>query len=334
MTRTTITVAWPTVPGAPGYDLFKNGTKVSSTKAATSASFSVANGDKLEIRAQAPAPPPPPSGVLTGTHWAEPADMATLAQVGYGFAVTNVAPGDVSGAKAKLDGAQAAGLKLIIGLYAFGGPEPYTLKSDGTWTIPQASIDVLNYLHSRESLVLAFFGMNEPYWEGPNGTDPCGAYSAANLRQLRTQLKAIWPTIKVYHDIGWPSQWGHGGSIWQTCIGTKYDDQTGVADYVGIWGYPFNNGGYDKAANLAIFQRESAFVINQMKALPAWLGQTFEQGSETYPTPVQLKDWNSTMRANMPPGALLSWYVWRQPDVYTDWLANHSEDWPLTVATT
>ena len=84
--------------------------------------------------AEAP-PPPPPSGILTGTHWAETNDYATLKGIGYGFAVTNVAPGDVSGAQRKLDAAKAAGIRLVIGLYAFGGPEPYTLKTDGTWAV-------------------------------------------------------------------------------------------------------------------------------------------------------------------------------------------------------
>ena len=56
------------------------------------------------------------------THWPDVSDYSQLKSIGYGFAVTNVAPGDVAGAKAKLDAAHNAGIKLIIGLYAFGGP--------------------------------------------------------------------------------------------------------------------------------------------------------------------------------------------------------------------
>ena len=42
--------------------------------------------------------------------------------IGYGFAVTNVAPETAPGCEAELDAAHNAGIKLIIGLYAFGGP--------------------------------------------------------------------------------------------------------------------------------------------------------------------------------------------------------------------
>lgn len=59
MTKETISVQWPPVPGSPGYDLFENGKKVSSTKR-TTAKFGVAAGDKVKIASQ--APPAPPSG--------------------------------------------------------------------------------------------------------------------------------------------------------------------------------------------------------------------------------------------------------------------------------
>lgn len=53
----TITVAWPSVPGAISYDLYKNGAKVSSTKV-TSARFSVLPADVIKIVAVTAAPPP------------------------------------------------------------------------------------------------------------------------------------------------------------------------------------------------------------------------------------------------------------------------------------
>ena len=154
-----------------------------------------------------------PSPELTGLR---PRTTRNSKSIGYGFAVTNVAPGDVAGAKAKLDAAHNAGLKLIIGLYAFGGPQPYTLNGDGTWTFSQGAIDVIRYLATRQSDILAFFGFNEPYWTGPDGTtNKCGFYSAAQLRQFRTQVQAIWPGAKIYHDIGWPSEWAPGGDLLQ-----------------------------------------------------------------------------------------------------------------------
>jgi hypothetical protein len=61
--RATITIEWPPIPGAPGYDLFENGRKVASTTK-PSARFSVGSGGGVEIRAQlAPVPTPTPPAV-------------------------------------------------------------------------------------------------------------------------------------------------------------------------------------------------------------------------------------------------------------------------------
>jgi hypothetical protein len=272
-----------------------------------------------------------PAAALTGTHWAETADYPQLKSIGYGFAVTNVAPGDIAGAKAKLDAAHNAGIKLIIGLYSFGGPEPYTLNSDGTWTFSQGSIDVIKYLATRQADILAFFGFNEPYWTGPTGNNECGYYSAAQLRQFRTQVQAIWPGAKIYQDIGWPSEWAPGGSFYNAypCIGNKYADATGVADYVGVWDYPFGST-YDKARALARLSKETGYVINSMHATPVWLAQSFSDG-DPFPTSAQILDWNCAVRKALPAGSLISWYVWRQ-EIYNDTLANHPEDWADTTA--
>jgi hypothetical protein len=282
-----------------------------------------------------------PSGAAqTGTYWADTSDYATLGLIGMGYAVKNVAPGDVAGAKAALDAAHAASIKLIIGLYSFGGPEPYTINADGTWNFTAGAVQVIQYLASRPNDVLAFFGMNEPYWEDQAGRntkmDGCGVFSAAELRQFRAQVQQIGPGLKVYQDIGWPSEWssksvGDPDSVWKSCVGTKYDDQSGVADYVGIWAYPVESGGYDanKSLSIARFNRESNFVINNIHATPVWLGQSFDDGAG-YPTDAQIKDWNCSMRAIMPAGALLSWYVWANQ--YPDFLKNHPSQWPLVEA--
>jgi hypothetical protein len=280
----------------------------------------------------------PPSAWLTppvetGTHWANTSDYKNLASLGYGFSITNVEPGHVAAAKAKLDAAAAAGMKLIIGLYAFDGPPPYTLNPDGTWTFSQGSVAVINYLKTRPNDVLAFFGMNEPYWDGPNGTNQCGVYSAANLRQFRSQIQAMAPGLKVYQDIGWPREWAPGGEFANnySCLGDKYADQKGVADYVGIWDYPFTPKGYEKGSALARMTRESNYVINSMDATPVWLAQSFSGDDQVFPTNEQLRDWNCAIRRAVPPSALISWYVWRQ-DIYPDVLADHPEDWQATTA--
>ena len=58
-----------------------------------------------------------------------------------------------------------------------------------------------------------------------------------------------------------------------SCIGNKYADQTGVADYVGVYDYPFKTSGYTKAQGLARLAKETGFVINSMHAVPVWLDQ-------------------------------------------------------------
>ena len=104
-----------------------------------------------------------PAAHLTGTHWPDSNEYAKLKQIGYGFAITNVHPGDIAEARAKLDAAKAAGIRLIIGIYAFGGPEPYVWNGSG-WTISAAAQQSLDYFETRESEILALFGYNEPYW--------------------------------------------------------------------------------------------------------------------------------------------------------------------------
>ena len=80
--------------------------------------------------------------------------------------------------------------------------------------------------------------------------------------------------------------------------------------------------------------KETSYVINSMHATPVWLGQAFALPSdgEVFPTQAQLLDWNCSVRQALPAGALISWYVWREPGLYTDTLANHPEDWADTTA--
>ena len=89
-------------------------------------------------------------------------NLSTYKQIGYGFDVATVDPNSPSSWPGILDAAQANGLKLIVGAY----PEPYSY-SNGQWTISAAGRNLLNYLASRSSLVLALFVFNEPYWINP-----------------------------------------------------------------------------------------------------------------------------------------------------------------------
>lgn len=356
VTQTSLALVWSASSdnvATVGYDVYRSGTKVSTVTSpsssqtglacGTSYTFAVAAFDAAGNRsaqaqltaasAACSSPAPASSGQLTGTHWAQPSEYNTLRNIGYGFAITNVAPGDLAGAKAKLDAAKAAGIKLIIGLYAFGGPEPYSY-ANGQWAMTQAAQDSLNYFKSRESEILAFFGFNEPYWTNQftGQTDQCGAHSAAQLRAFRDKIRTVWPGAKIFHDLGWPSEWAPGGDFYgaYSCIGSKYADATGVADYVGIWDYPFQGTSYNRTEGIERVKKESAYVINSMGAIPVSLGQSMTEGSTPWPTKAQLQDWNCAMRAALPPQALISWYAWRQ-EIYNDYLVNHPDYWPLTT---
>jgi hypothetical protein len=266
---------------------------------------------------------------MTGTHWGEPADMRHYKRLGYEFAVRAVDPRNPREWRRELDAAKANGLKLLIGAH----PEPYSLVA-GRWTISQAGVRLLRYLRSRSKLVLALFVYNEPYWVNPftGRTDPCGALSARRLRSLRTTIREVWPGAQIYHDIGRPSQWAPGGSLHEQypCIGDKYANAAGVADYVGAWYFPFRESGYRRSEGLAVLARETAHITRHMRAKTVWLTQAHACCEDlVWPSNAELVNWNCAVRSALPRGSLVSWYPWRQEE-YEDYLAHHPEQWRLT----
>ncbi|MCC7497126.1 MAG: hypothetical protein IT160_06090 [Bryobacterales bacterium] len=276
-------------------------------------------------------PTVPAAVVETGTHWANPSDYADLHQLGYQFVVTALSTRRDSW-KATFDAAEANGLKLIAGLY----PPPYSLSPAG-WSITPAGVDFLKYAASRANVVKAVFVYNEPYWVNPfsGSTNICGALSAAELRSLRSAIRDIWPEAAIFHDIGQPGAWAPGGWLRaQTpCIADKYADATGVADYVGIWSYPFDHEGYHRAESREILQREISYVTARMQAQPIVDMQAFRCANcgeaGRWPSFSEMKDWNGAVRALGPHA--VSWYPWRQA-AYDDYLANHPEMWEATTA--
>ncbi len=283
------------------------------------------------LAAPNPLPVVTPAVVETGTHWASPSDYADLHNLGYQFVITVLGTRRDTW-KATFDAAEANGLKLIIGLY----PAPYSYGPGG-WSITRDGVDFLNYAASRPNLMKALFVYNEPYWVDPfsGATNICGAVPAAQLRGLRSTIRAVWPDAKIFHDIGQPGAWAPGGWLRAEtpCLADKYADATGVADYVGIWSYPFDLAGYHRTEALATLQREIAYVTTQMQAQPIVDMQAFRCdncGEATrWPSFFEMKDWNAAVRCLGPQA--ISWYPWRQ-DAYDDYLANHPEMWPATTA--
>jgi len=284
----------------------------------------------------ATSPVKPNSAILTGTHWAEVEDFPTLKRIGYDFAVVDFPRDDPGSWEEGLNHAGRAGLKLIAGLW----PPPYTHNKDGSWTIQPPGIAFLKALEAHEQSVLALFVYNEPISSDPNPDGQqyeCGFYSGADLRRLRSTIQSVWPSAKVYHDLGDPSSWAPGGDWWQEkrqCIGNKYADLSGVADYVGIWDYPFEIGkGFQKQASLNTLKREMDFVSRSMQPAKVVLdAQSFASRSEhnRWPSPSEMREYNCALRQLS--AQFISWYPWRQRGRYDDYLVNHKDYWPLTVA--
>ena len=268
---------------------------------------------------------------LTGAHWGSVSDLGTFRRIGYGFDVTTLDPTDPASWPRLLRAARAKGLKLIVGAY----PLPYSFAG-GRWSISAAGIRLLHFLDRHSTNVLALYVFDEPYWSNPltGAASACGELTAADLRSLRTTIRSVWPGAKIYQDLGWPREWAPGGSLADDhpCIDRKYADQTGVADYVGVWDYPFEPGGYRKTRALRTLERETRYVVQAMHATPVWLGQAAATSTSlVFPTQAQLLDWNCAVRRALPAGSLISWYVWRQ-DSYRDVLADHPDDWTSTTA--
>jgi len=267
--------------------------------------------------------------VETGTHWPGVSDFPRLKSLGYSFVVTTL-DGNPSNWATTFDAAERSGLKLIVGIYN----PPYTL-TNGTWTITPTGQSFVRYAQSRASLVKALFVFNEPYWVDPftYKTSACGQLTAADLRALRLEIRKLWPEAKIFHDIGAPQAWAPGGNVHKenACVGNKYLDQTGVADLVGVWFYPFERTGYFKSEGLTSLRAALDFAKNRMGAAAVIDAQAFRCrgcGEATrFPTEAEIKDWNCSLRELQP--SAISWYVWRQ-SIYDDYLANHPALWPST----
>lgn len=280
-------------------------------------------------------PPTLPSNTQTqtGVHFARPGEFGTLKQLGMEFAVVDFPPDQPIAWRDALERASAAGIKLIVGLY----PPPYQLTRNGTWKITASGVEFLNILKAHPDSVMAVFVYNEPYYTDPNpggGLHDCGFYSADDLRKLRATIRTVWAEARIYHDLGDPSAWAPGSEFWQahqSCIRDKYRDQTEVADYLGIWEYPFQDGkGYRKESSLRMLKRELDFVNASMQpARPVVLIQGFASRSLGFyfPTKAEMQDWNCSVRQLGP--AFISWYPWRQPGRYDDFLVNHPNYWRL-----
>lgn len=276
--------------------------------------------------------PSPASSVETGVHLANPSDFALLKRLGHQFAVVSLDRNQAHWREV-FAAAEKAGVRLIAGLH----PYPYRLE-DGRWIIEPIGRTCIEFARERPVLVKALYGFSEPYWLDPatGENNPCGVYSAAELRQLRSTIRQIWPRALIYHDFGCPSLWARGGSMERdhSCVGFRYDDVSEMADYAGIWYYPFNSGvPYQREELVESMREEVAYVTRAMRAEAIVLGQAFRclgcANGTRMPSLEETRDLNCTLRWIGPQA--ISWYAWRQPP-YEDSLADHAEVWPALGA--
>ncbi len=289
--------------------------------------FLAAYSWRAESRMSGAEAPTPAGSIETGVHWANPNDFAQLKRLGHQFAIVSL-DRDPQHWREVFDAAEKVGIRLIAGLH----PYPYRLEA-GAWVIEPAGRAFIEFAGQRRAVTKAIYGFNEPYWLDPatGENNPCGVYSAAELRQLRTEIRQIWPQALVYHDFGRPSLWAPGGSMERDnrCVGLRYRDVSQVADYAGIWFYPFQSAEpYQREELVTSMREELAYVTRFMQAEAIMLGQAFRcarcSSGTRMPTVEEIRDLNCTFRW-MGPQAI-SWYAWRQP-FYQESLAGHRELW-------
>ena len=271
--------------------------------------------------------------ILTGTHWAGPADFPALKKAGYDFAVVTVDPNNKAQLDSMLNAAHQNGLKLIVGAQ----PYPYVHSGNGLEITP-AGQQFLKNLSARQDDVMGVFVFNEPFWTDPltNRNSSKGVYSAQQLGDLNDKIRAIYPGAKIYQDIGAPSAWAPGGALG---TGAKYpiDQLKRVADYWGLFGNgaePFMAGGaYNKQSALNEIAGQVKFVREKLGGEAIVAAQSYrapKAGITGYPSDAQIQDFNCALRQQIPDLAGISWYVFRQAPLYQDFLANHPQQIPLT----
>ena len=264
--QTGLTLTWSASSdsvGVTGYDVYRNNTKVATVERHLGGAvrphlrhhlcvrgLGLRRGrkplrPKPELNASTAgvlANPTPASAAMTGDPLAGcQRSYSQLKSIGYGFGVTTVAPGDVPGrSRSPMPPKrrhQAHHRSRHCSSVHIPAVRADTLMA--TWTISTAgSIRPQLPQESRVGHRRRSSASTSRTGSGPGTGSPssCGVSPPRSLRNLRTQIQAIWPGAKIYHDIGWPSDWAPGGDLYNaySCIGNKYADQTGVADYVGV----------------------------------------------------------------------------------------------------
>jgi len=213
--------------------------------------------------------------------------------------------------RAYLDAAQAWDIKVIAWLW----PEGWSW--DGTaWQIDDQARSFVQTVAGHPA-TFAVYALHEPYWRDCWG---CG-YTTAEQQALYRAIKTI-ADISIYSDVGSISFW--------TAQGEKTAFADGVCDYCGNWYYPFlEDGSYTRAELISQLTADLAVIRERApNSKFVWGMQSYAQsGSFRIPTADEMRDLASIVYSKDVDGAL--WYVWWFGHLYSDFLSNHPELYPI-----
>jgi hypothetical protein len=214
---------------------------------------------------------------------------------------------------AYLDEAQAQGIRIVAWLW------PQGWLWDGVeWQIDdQAELFVQTVVG--HPALLAVYSLHEPYWNGCVG---CG-YTTAQQQALYNDIKAI-ADVPIYSAVGSIAFW--------TAQGEETAFADGVCDYCDNWHYPFKKGGiYEREELVARLMADLAIARQQApNSKIVWGMQSFAQGRPynlRMPDADEMRDLASVVYSTDIDGAL--WYTWTFGDLYSDFLSNHPELYPV-----
>jgi len=249
-----------------------------------------------------------------GLHYVSKDDLQTVRELGVEVVLEDFEhDGSPESWLAYLDEAQAQGVRIVAWLW----PEGWLWDGTG-WQIDNQARLFVQTVAGHPAL-LAVYSLHEPYWNGCAG---CG-YTTAQQQALYDEIKAI-ADVPIYSAIGSVAFW--------TAQGEETAFADGVCDYCDNWYYPFREG--DVYEREVVTERLMADLAVAKARAPnskfVWGMQSFAQGPPfnlRMPDEDEMRDLASIVYSMDIDGAL--WYPWWFGDLYSDFLSNHPELYPV-----
>jgi len=257
-----------------------------------------------------------PTGTLLepfyGTHFVLSSDLGTVRELGVEVVLTAFPhDGTPESWLAYLDAAQVQDIQAIAWLW----PQGWTW--DGTaWRIDDQAELFVRTVAGHPAL-FAVYALHEPYWNGCLG---CG-YTTTEQQALYSAIKAI-ADVPIHSAVDSMSAW--------TAYGEETAFAEGICDYCETWYHPLlEDGTYERERLLSQLTADLAVARERApNSRIVWSMQCFAQsGAYRMPTADEMRDVASIVYATDIDGAL--WYPWTFGDLYSDFLSNHPELYPV-----